>query len=53
MSSTAVSVFLVGIRKPIVAVGMDTDYIVVEEAALVVGMDTDYIVVEEAALAVE
>jgi len=35
MSSTAVPVFVVGIHKPIVAVGIDTDYIV-EEAALAV-----------------
>ena len=42
MGSIAVVVFVVGIHKAIVAVGMDT-----------VGMDTDYIVVEEAALAVE
>jgi hypothetical protein len=36
MGSIAVVVFVVGIHKAIVAVGMDTDYIVVEEAALAV-----------------
>ena len=36
MGSTAVAVFVAGIHNPIAAVGMDTDCIVVEEAAFVV-----------------
>ena len=37
MGSIAVVVFVVGIHNPIVAVGMDTDNIAGEEAALAVG----------------